>query len=853
MRFLLPLLLISTHPLLQQAREMEKKGAYARAWELYLEAYTRNPVQRSGVEALYGAARAALATGDTFTARGFLLRVLNHPLPVPSVLQGALDLHLHLTPEQTRWEILRRHPEWLPLVSPESLWSWRNTVPDTLVLWWGTWGRSLDPAHRERWGRWVARRLQNSTRCSHHLMLARWEKRQADTAWARLCEGDTLAALWWVRRHPSTGSLDTVLHRWALAQPDQRCLPGGDPRVSCTGALTLLDSLAQGFLSDSARADSLLLWMQTSGRWPRWMIQRWIRQRTRPVPDQTFLPLFPPPGSLDSLLRWLPTLNETLLLSKALEMGVYDLAWRPPAGSSRVDQLLFKLHLQRFRRDTLWHRPPGVSPESLLTWALHLGSTGFVPALRLSLLLDRYPLPFRSIPLRRVPREVRIQLARWMGRHHLLKDLPTLLKTLSRKEDRRRARFWAFLEAGQVDSSFRFLNPKRPDEVLAQAQHDPEIRDDLIHLLRLQDTPMDTAILRLWMEQDTLPSKADTYAFRALPPPLIRQLHRLLARQALFRGEREAFLRYALAVNQDTLLLPMVWIWLGWPAYAAAERWTLPESLYVRLPLTLQKRLKAWFPDRLRHDSRVQDEQETQDSIPPATDTARTEPPFPPPDQWEDLLLSSPDFPRKLFQEAQKEYREKKWKGAERKWTYLTHHPLVPRSLRAEALYRLGVLAKNTEDTLQAMRFFQQVLDRYPDSPRWSDAAFQLAYLALDRGDLDASLGVYARLRGQPSTPEEEAERLYWEMQTWYRKKEWKRGILLGWLLWNRYRQEGDWATTAALETARMYTLLGNLSDAQRLLDEILRVRGEKDELGRVALRERKTLQTLQELRRTAP
>ena len=177
----------------------------------------------------------------------------------------------------------------------------------------------------------------------------------------------------------------------------------------------------------------------------------------------------------------------------------------------------------------------------------------------------------------------------------------------------------------------------------------------------------------------------------------------------------------------------------------------------------------------------------------------------------------------------------------------------MPRSLRAEALYRLGVLAKNTEDTLQAMRFFQQVLDRYPDSPRWSDAAFQLAYLALDRGDLDASLGVYARLRGQPSTPEEEAERLYWEMQTWYRKKEWKRGILLGWLLWNRYRQEGDWATTAALETARMYTLLGNLSDAQRLLDEILRVRGEKDELGRVALRERKTLQTLQELRRTAP
>jgi len=858
-RLLLLLLSLSSHPLLEQARQLEQKGDPARAWQLYLEAYTRTPDQRSGVEALFGAARSALAAGDTLTARGLVLRVLRHPLPVPEILQQALLLHLRLTSPEARWDMLRAHPEWMPLVPPESLWQWRTALPETLTLWWGTWGRSLDPGRRNRWKQWMMRRLRTSTDCRVHLILARWAQRDADTAWARICEGDTLAAVWWARRQPRTPSLDRVLHDWARRHPTRRCLPWGSPDVSCDRAASLLDTLARWVQAGSTRADSLLRWMQRSGRYPSWMLTLWARQLRRPWPDETFLPLVPPPHARDSLLQVLPSLDDTTLLHTARRLGLYDLGWRPPAGSSRVDVLLFRLHLLRYRRDTLWHRPPSISPDTLLRWALRLGSAGFLSALRLALVQDRFPLPFRTIPLRKVPVEDRIRLARWMGRHHLLKDLPTLLRTLPRKDDRRRARFWAYLEAGNVDSAFRFLDPKRPEEVLAQARRDPEIRKDLLALLHLDRSPRDTAILRLWLAQDTLPDGAAQYAFRALPPSLLHPLHRRLAWRALEERDRERFLRHALvAADTDSLLQALALIWLDGPHVAASFAWTLPDTLWDRLPAALQRRLRAWFPDRLppspASDSAASPS--PPDTLAPTaldTSAAVADTAFPPSEQWERRLLASPAFLDRLFREAHRRYRAQDWDGARALWTFAARHPWVPRKRRAEALYRLGVLAKNTEDTLQAIRDFQTLMERYPDSPRWSDAAFQLAYLYLDRGKVDAALRVYDRLRGQPATREEEAERLYWEMQSWYRKKAWKRGILLGWLLWERYRTAGDWATTAALETARMYTLLGNLTDARRLLDAIVRVRGEKDELGRLAVRERNTLQTLQELRRSSP
>ncbi len=859
MRWVFLLLSFSAHPLLKQAQQLEKQGKPAQAWQLYLEAYTRSPDQRDGVEALLGAARASFAAGDTLTARGLVLRVLRHPLPVPQILEQALLLHLRLTLPEARWDTLRAHPEWMPLVPPESLWQWRKALPDSLTLWLGTWGRSLDPAHRDRWRRWMVRRLQTSTDCRDHLMLARWARRDADTTWARICEGDTLAAVWWAWKHAPSPPVDRVLHQWVRRRPTERCLPWGAPDVSCDRAVELIDTLARWVRAGSTRTDSLFRWIRRSGRYPAWMLVLWARQLSNPVPDDTFLPLVPPAYARDSLLQVLPTLEETTLLHTARRLGVYDLEWRPPAGSSRVDMLLFQLHLLRYRRDTLWHRPPTISPDTLLRWALRLGSSGFLSALRLALVQDRFPLPFRTIPLRRVPVEDRIRLARWMGRHHLMKNLPTLLQTLPGKEDRRRARFWAYLEAGNVDSSFRFLNPKRPDEVLAQARRDPEIRKDLLALLSLKGTPRDTAVLRLWLTQDTLPEGAEQYAFRALPPSLLRFLHRRLAWKALFEGDRDLFLRHMLVVgHRDTLLQALVWIWLDFPKEAARLDWSLPESLWVRLPTPLRQRIQDEFPDRRLvpppSDSTVQPlpgdtlAPANQDSSSAVADTA-----FPAPERWERLLRSSPAFLDRLFREAQRRYQKQDWSGARTLWQFAARRPEVPRARRAEALYRLGVLAKNIGDTLQALRMFQTLMDRYPDSPRWSDAAFQQAYLYLDRGQVDAALQVYDRLRGQPDTKEEEAERLYWEMQSWYRKKAWKQGILLGWLLWERYRTAGDWATTAALETARMYTLLGNLHDARRLLDAIVRVRGEKDELGRLAVRERKTLQTLQELRRSPP
>ena len=121
-------LLAGLSPLLESARNLAAAGKCPAALPLYLQlAYT--PDASEAPEALLGAARCALKTGDSTLGRVLLNRFLHRPDPYLPLMQDAWELIRKLyAPE----EALSRFAPYLMVLPTDTLKALFPTAPDPL-------------------------------------------------------------------------------------------------------------------------------------------------------------------------------------------------------------------------------------------------------------------------------------------------------------------------------------------------------------------------------------------------------------------------------------------------------------------------------------------------------------------------------------------------------------------------------------------------------------------------------------------------------------------------------------------------------------------------------------------------
>lgn len=157
---------------------------------------------------------------------------------------------------------------------------------------------------------------------------------------------------------------------------------------------------------------------------------------------------------------------------------------------------------------------------------------------------------------------------------------------------------------------------------------------------------------------------------------------------------------------------------------------------------------------------------------------------------------------------------------------------------RVKALYNMAVTLKRAGLEDSAIALFKEIVEKWQGSDESDDASITLALLYEDMGKWDSAISYLHELMGEMASSFEEAERAYWEAEAYVNKNRLKDALRLYSIIFERYTGSGDWGVTAGLKAAKIQSLLNNKDKAVRILRRIVKLRGEADPLGKVALEE---------------
>ncbi len=782
---------VALSPLLESARGLAESGKCQAALPLYLQvAYT--PDAPEAPEALLGAARCALAAGDTTLGRVLMDRFLKHPDPFLPLMQQAWELARILHPPE---EALVRFAPFLFVLPTDTLEALLPKAPDSLRF----------GVFQELRARGERPPLPDDLPCIWLLH----EKPDHPDAW--LCREDTLRAVL------QNGVSPEKVRSW-LVQDSLRCLPGSQGVYACESDLEHLF-----FTTPDSLRDTLLAYRARWGRdWPevRKRLQ-WERQWEQTgVSIPGFYPLKPAPDWPKRLFdRGLFLSPETLLI-RARDAWVLE-GWPPPrTGQPALDRLLFQLHFLRYRRDQFWERPTGALLDSLAAWIFQVDSLPYAPVLEVALAAELPRLPYTRIPIPELSRREILLLARYLGHQGLVKPFRSMVTHLQ-DTLARQAAFAFFVEARMPDSAFRYLDVRDREALLAFLKIAPpstfqEAAGLYIPQARREELPL---LARMLHEFSELPDPWIGFLARPLPESLRIPLVQYFLRKSLIRGD----LHQAGVLSLHAPDLPearAVRFLLGVeperPALDSTLLASLPESLQIHwqvdtltpvpsldsLPDTLL------LPDRLRLLLAFQ----KQDTLPlellPRALKGRLPRQMRAVGQW-------------LHARARRLYQRGRSRTAWAIWRFLLDSE--DRHLQALSLYHLGILEKNARRLSRAVTYLDRLFRAYADVPKvWKEGAFLLAGILSQEGQHRKALQVLTTLKGLVGA-EEEGERRYFEMQAWKALGDYDRAVLTGQTLWKRYASRAPgWAITAALDVAQFWVIRGHADRARTLLQEVV-------------------------------
>lgn len=783
--------LTALSPLLESAQGLAASGKCPAALPLFLQvAYT--PDAPEAPEALLGAARCALTTGDTTLGRVLLARFLRRPDPYLPLMQDAWELARRLyAPE----EALPRFAPYLMVLPTDTLKALFPTAPDSLRF----------PIFQELRARGERPPLPENPPCVWILH----ERPEAPEAW--LCRGDTLRAV-------LAGDVAPEKVRSWLIQDSLRCLPGTSSPLGCAGRLEDLFFA----VPDSVR-DSLVAFYARWGRdWPevRERLSQELRWERTGERSPGFLPLKPAPNWAERIFAPPLFLSPETLLLRAQRAWVLE-GWPPPrTGQPSLDRRLFELHVLRYRRDRFWGRAASELLDSLAVWAFAVDSLPYAPVLEVALSAGLSRLPYTRIPIPELsPREV-LLLARYLGRMKMEKPFRSMVSHLG-GDLARRAAFAFFVEARIPDSAFRHLDVRNREDLLAFLKIAPlaAFREALaLYALRAREEEL-PLLVRVLADSLDLSDVWQGFLARSLPESLRTPLARHFLRKALAEGNlaragvlslhapdlpESRAVRYLLALSPER------------PDLDSALLFTLPDSLQIHWHVDTLKSFASLeslpdslaLPDRLRLLLTFRE----QDTLPPE---------LLPRALVGKLPRELREVGRWLHARARRLYQEGRRRQAWRIWRYLLD--AEDRHLQALALYHLGILEKDDRRMDRAVAYLERLFQAYADIPDvWKEGTFLLAGVLAQAGRHREALRVLLALKGLVGE-EEEGERRYFAMQARKALGDYDRAVLTGQILWQRYASRAPgWAITAALDVAQFWVIRGYADRARALLQEVV-------------------------------
>ncbi len=807
------LLVLSLTPLFQSAQNLAREGRCDAALPLFLQiAFTPGSAERG--EALLHAAWCSLPR-DTALADLLLHRFLEDPDPDVVVLRRAWEVFRTLHPEA---ESLTLFAPYMVALPPDTLVDLSHVpgLPDSLRVALFTLSRSYG----------VEAPPPSGVALPCPWVLARGE----DPAHRWLCRGDTLRAM-------LVGPPPVAMVRDWILRDSLRCYPG-DALLGCS---VRLDSVMR-WTPDSLRDSVLSLWERWGRGWPesreRWRLE-WRWETTGHRPD-TFLPRVPAPSWERRVFAKGKVLDPRDLLRRMIEVFQVEGWPAPRTGNPDVDRLLFQIHALRWKRDRFWGQETPGQLDSLVVWMHEVAAPPYELAIEVAKAARLPRLPFKQIPLKSLSDRALLALASWMGQQGMERPFREMARLLP-DPVARRVRFAFAVARGWADTAFLYLDVKNPSDLRAYMRIIPSPWE-VLSLYPLQARRADVFLLeRALGDTGRIPlDRLKGFLARPLAESLRLALVHRLYPQALQRGDLETA---GLLALHDTL-----------SPYARLVRFFLrihpdPPPVDSATIAILPETLRVW----LESDTLPPLPPESLAVIPGYRDRVRA---------WRTMMLRDTLIPSLLqgsvppgmrafglwvHRKARALYREGKRGEAARLWRFLLRSG--DRTLEALALYHLGVFHKDEQRPDEALRYLSRLHREYGDQGElWTDGTFLLGGLMSQQGDPEGALRVYRSLRGLLDR-EGEGERLYWEMQALKALQRYPEAVVVGQILWRRFRDGATgWAITAALDVAQFWVLRGRPDRARALLREIVET-APRHPLTATARRQLEGLEQLERLR----